>query len=86
MTFSIKVDRQPEDFLKKAERKLQERLIKKIEALKQDPIPHDAKRVVNRKEKVFRVRVGDYRILYVVYLKENTILLSKIDKRSTAYK
>ena len=30
--------------------------------------PPDAKRVVGREEKAFRVRAGDYRILYVVYL------------------
>ena len=43
-----------------------DRIIKKLETLKANPFPSDVKRVVGRKEKAFRVRVGKYRILYVV--------------------
>lgn len=85
MSFSVQFDNQPENFLKKADKILRERLCKKIEALREDPIPHDAKRVITRKEKTFRVRVGDYRVLYVVYFEDNTLLIAKIDKRSRAY-
>jgi mRNA interferase RelE/StbE len=85
MTFKVQLDKQPENFLGKADKVLLERLCKKIEALKDDPIPHDAKRVINRREKTFRVRVGDYRILYIVYFESGVLLVSKIDKRSRAY-
>ena len=37
---------------------------KKIELLKQNPFPSDSKRIVNVEDKVFRIRVGKYRILY----------------------
>lgn len=83
--FSVRLDSQPERFLKKADKAILIRVCKKIDALKNEPIPHDAKRVVNRKEKTFRVRVGEYRILYVVYVEDCTILISRIDKRSRAY-
>ena len=36
-------------------------------------------------EKVFRVRVGDYRILYSVSYEENLILIIKVDKRGRVY-
>ncbi len=85
MMFNVQFDNQPENFLKKADKILRERPCKKIEALREDPIPHDAKRVVNRKEKTFRVRVRDYRILYIVYFEDNTILIAKIDKRPRVY-
>ena len=85
MTFNVKLDNQPEKFLKKADRILQDRIHAKITALQNDPFPHDSKRIVNRREKTFRIRVGDYRILYVVYFEENTILISKIDKRKNVY-
>lgn len=85
MSFNIRFDNQPEKFLKKADKNLRERLCKKIEALGVDPISHDAKRVITRKEKTFRVRVGDYRILYVVYFEDNNILIAKIDKRDRVY-
>ena len=85
MTFNVKLDNQPEKFLKKGDRILQDRIHAKITALQNDPFPHDSKRIVNRREKTFRIRVGDYRILYVVYFEENTILISKIDKRKNVY-
>jgi len=58
---------------------------KEIKKLSVDPFPSDAKRVVGRKEKVFRVRVGDYRILYVVFYGEKEILISDIEKRGGVY-
>mgnify|MGYP001613979987 CR=1 FL=1 len=83
--FKVQLDNQPERFLKKADKALKERISTKIIALQHEPFPHDAKRIVNRKEKTFRIRVGDYRMMYVVYFEENTILISKIDKRENIY-
>jgi len=40
---------------------------------------------VNRKDKIFRVRVGDYRIQYLVIYDRNLIFISYIDKRERAY-
>lgn len=85
MNLQIEFDKQPEKFLKNSDKALRERLWKKIERLGIDPIPNDSKRVVSRKEKTFRVRVGDYRILYVVFFEVNTILISKIDRRDRVY-
>jgi len=51
MTFEIQFDKQPEKLLKNVEIKLMKRLVKKIDALKINPVPHDAKRIVNRKDK-----------------------------------
>ena len=52
-------------FLKKSDKVLRERIIKKIEILKTDPVPHDAKRIVGE-TRSFSIRVGDYRILYKI--------------------
>ncbi len=72
-------------FLKKCDKNLYERLILKIKLLSNNPFPQDIKRVVGNKEKVFRVRVGDYRIQYVVVYEQNIILIADIDKRSKIY-
>ncbi len=85
MTFDVEFDNQPENFLKKADKQLTDRLIKEIESLRGDPFPQGVKRVLGRKEKTFRTRVGDYRILYTVFFETNCILVSKIDKRPKAY-
>jgi mRNA-degrading endonuclease RelE of RelBE toxin-antitoxin system len=53
---------QARKFLKKIDDINWKRLVQKIEKLRDDPFPSDVKRVVNRKEKTFRIRVGEYRI------------------------
>ena len=83
--FDLGYSNQAEKFLKKADKILAKRLIQKIEELRNTPIIHDTKVVEGYEEKLFRVRVGDYRILYEVDYKSNKIGIVKIDKRSKVY-
>jgi mRNA interferase RelE/StbE len=85
MTFTTLLDTQPTRFLRTADKPTQERLRAKIRQLRDDPVPHDAKRVQGFTEKIFRVRVGDYRILYEVRFSDQTIMIAAIDKRARAY-
>jgi len=83
--FDIFLGPQPERFLKKAEKELRQRIWKRLDELKLNPFPSDIVRVVGRKEKAFRVRVGDYRIQYYVLQDEKQIAVFDIDKRGRAY-
>ncbi len=83
--FNVEFSSQARKFLKKAERQITTRIIEKIEQLAENPFPTDVKRVVNQEEKVFRIRIGDYRIQYVVLYEKNLLFISDIDKRSKAY-
>ncbi len=56
-----------------------------IEELSDEPFPSNSVRVVNRKEKVFRIKIGDYRIIYAVFKKEDLLFISEINKRSKIY-
>ena len=86
MAFSIQFGPQPDKFLSKLDYQTKDRIRNKLEKLKIYPFPSEVERVEGYKdEKVFRVRVGDYRILYLVRYEENKILVSKIDKRGRAY-
>lgn len=83
--FNIEFSSQAKKFLKKAETIVAKRLIDRTENLAVEPFPSDVKRIVNRQEKIFRVRVGDYRIQYCVFYDKNEIFITDIDKRSKAY-
>ena len=72
-------------FLKKADSQVLKRILERIERLGADPFPSEVKRVVNAKVKVFRVRVGDYRILYSVLFEKNVLLIVDIDNRERVY-
>ena len=82
--FNVKYSNQSEKFLKKADKVLVKRIIDKIEKVKEEPIIHDAKKIEGSKG-IFRVRVGDFRILYEVDYANNLIGIIKIDNRSKVY-
>ncbi len=81
----IRYSKQAVNFLKSAEKKLITRILNKIETLKENPIQHDSKVVEGYNEKLFRIRVGDYRILYEVDYEKKQLGIVKIDKRSKIY-
>ncbi|MBI5389917.1 type II toxin-antitoxin system RelE/ParE family toxin [Candidatus Woesearchaeota archaeon] len=62
-----------------------ERLSARLEKLRAEPFPSDVKRVVGRKEKLFRIRVGKHRILYTVFHEASELLVLVIDKRDSVY-
>ena len=85
--FSAEYEKQPLAFLKKLRNKVDvRRIIERIEKLLQQHFPSDAKRVEGFSDaKVFRVRVGDYRILYIVDFTQSKIFIIKIDRREKVY-
>ncbi len=83
--FSVEFGSEARRFIKKANKELAERIIEKIEKLKIEPFPSDVKRVVGKKDKIFRVRVGKCRIQYSVFYDKKSIFISDIDKRERAF-
>lgn len=84
--FSIEFANQPNDFLRKLDKHILERIVKRIERLKDEPVPSDAKFIGRENgEKVFRYRIGSYRILYKLKEKDNVVLITKIDKRERVF-
>ena len=83
--FDIGYSKQAIKFLKSADKNLSTRILNKIEQLKDNPVQHDSKIVEGYAESIYRVRVGDYRILYEVDYKGKLIGIVKIEKRSKIY-
>ena len=81
----IRVDNQPTKFLSKCDKILYERIVAKLRELKENPVPHDAKKVIGYKEPTFRIRVGKYRILYRIDYSLNFVVVVKIDHREKVY-
>jgi mRNA interferase RelE/StbE len=83
--FTVRYSTRAKRFLKKADEVLAIRILDKIEKPREDPIIHDTK-AVEGSPGLFRVREGDYRILYEVDYKSKLIGIIKIDKRPRVYK
>ncbi len=84
--FELEFSNQAKKFLSKCEDKLFARIKTKLNSLKENSVPSGSKFIGREEnEKVFRYRIGKCRVLYKVKNKENTILITKIDKREKVY-
>lgn len=87
MTFEIHLHPKAHNFLRKLDTLTRRRIRARLDKLKAEPFPSDIEHIGTiAGEKVFRVRVGDYRIAYFVVHHESIIYVIKIDKRSRMYK
>ncbi len=84
MKFTILYDKQPKKFLKKLDKHQIKRIFVKVDLLSENPIPHDAKSIINHKN-VFRIRLGDIRVLYRLNYPKKRIVVIKIENREKAY-
>lgn len=64
---------------------LQRRLKTRIDALATDPWPREALKLQGAKD-VYRMRVGDYRIVYQVLEELETIVIARIAHRRDVYR
>lgn len=83
---NVEYDKQPQKFLRKLrDKQLLKRILDEVEALRIDPFPRGCIKVEGYNGRMFRVRVGVYRILYYVDYESNTLFIFKIDIRGRVY-
>ena len=72
--------------IKKLDSQIKSRILERVNKLEQNPFPQEVEKVEDFEgEKVFRIRVGDYRILYIVCYNPPKLIVVKVDKRSRVY-
>jgi len=64
---------------------LLERIFPKIEALAENPYPPGCLKIQGQKN-LWRIRVGDYRVIYSVYEKEKWVDIIAVRHRNKAYR
>jgi mRNA interferase RelE/StbE len=85
MPYSVALDTAARRDLAKLEHSVSGRVSEAIDALGNDPRPPGCKKLVGTKLR-YRVRVGDYRIIYEVYDESRRVLVKMIRHRSNAYR
>ena len=76
-------------YLKTIQAKLRKQIIKKVQALATNPLPHNSRVVQNRMDGehvVHRIRSGDYRVLYSIRKNLGQIVILDIDHRKDVYR
>ena len=81
MTFKVIWDKKAQDLLDKLDISIARRIIIKVKDLAENPFSRDVKRL--KGETSFRLRVGDYRIIFDII--RDTIIILKIGHRKNIY-
>ena len=84
MSWQIEIARDARKELERLPTQIQIRVSKAILALEENPFPHGCKKLKNRDG--FRIRVGDYRILYFADTKLKQIAVGVIGHRREVYR
>lgn len=71
--------------LKKMEQNQCNKILKKIERLKIDPYKSSIKKLAST-HSYFRIRVGDYRVIFQIVKKDQKIIIYHIAHRKDVYK
>jgi len=70
--------------IRKLDRKAQQAVVDRIEQLGSAPRPAGVKKLVDTDD-LYRVRVGDYRIIYQIRDRELVVLVVKVGHRRNVY-
>lgn len=81
----IKTDRQVEKILRRLPKPLLARIREAIVTLADDPRPHGCRKLVGF-DKLYRIRVGDWRIVYAIEDELRLILVVEVSPRGDAYR
>jgi mRNA interferase RelE/StbE len=84
MNWRVVFARSAEKELSKLSSQMQIRVGRALRSLETDPFPPTAKRLKGREE--FRIRVGDYRILYAIEHKSRLLTVAAIGHRRNVYR
>jgi mRNA interferase RelE/StbE len=84
--YGLEFSNNSKKFLKGLDRNILIGIFNRLDNLKNNPIPSDSKFIGrDDNDKIFRYRIGKFRVLYKVKEKDKIILITKIDKRSRIY-
>lgn len=79
MAYTLKVHRDVEKQLQRIPKKQRERLVTTMRSLRTDPRPVGS---VKLDDQLYRIRQGQYRVIYAVFDKEVVVVICKVARRS----
>lgn len=83
--YKVNVERKASKFLHKQDALIQKQIIQKLRELEHDPRPAGYKHLQGKKD-LYRVRCGDYRIIYTIRDNQLLVLVVQIGHRRDVYR
>jgi mRNA interferase RelE/StbE len=85
MAYEIFIEKKAEKDLRRLPKNYQNKIIQKILNLKDNPKPIEARKITSL-ENYYRIKVGDYRIIYEINYKEKRVNIFRVRHRKEAYR
>ncbi len=86
MTYRGLLERQAEKELRLLPRQVLQQIDKRLQRLAEDPIPKGALKLRGKETQGWRLRIGDYRILYTVDDQRRLVRVYRIKHRREVYR
>lgn len=86
MAYTVILDDPARKALQKLPHETQERILLALHLLAETPRPPNVKKLAGNKEELYRIRVGDYRILYHIEDDRLIVLVVRIGHRRDVYR
>ena len=83
--YEVRITRKAQKEFDKLGHQAQDRIWPAILDLAQDPRPHGHKKL-SGEEALYRIRIGDYRVVYEISDEEVTVLVVRVRHRREAYR
>jgi len=84
MKYEVKLKSSVKKQLKKLDKKQAARILVKIYLLADDPYPRGVEQLTG--QKAYRIRIGDYRVIYEVHNKQLLVQVVRVGHRKDVYK
>jgi mRNA interferase RelE/StbE len=85
MTYSVRMDSRTRKTLDRLPGDMYGRVLRKLESLEQNPRPFGVEKLTGP-EDLYRVRVGDWRIVYAIRDRELAVIVIRIGHRRDVYR
>lgn len=85
MAYAVEITPAAKRQIRKLERPVQERIVRRLDALADDPRPPGVEKLEGD-QTIYRVRVGEYRIVYEIRDKVLVVLVLKVGHRREVYR
>lgn len=86
MKYEVEITESAEKSLKKIPKRDRLKILEKIDSLEQEPIPTGSKKLKGFKEDLYRLRSGDYRVVYSIKQEVLIVLVVEIGHRREIYR
>jgi mRNA interferase RelE/StbE len=83
--YSIQISKTPKRFIERLPNNVAKRIVKAIDGLADNPRPTGCRKLEGY-EFLYRIRVGDWRIVYAIYDEQVLIVVVEVATRGNAYK